>query len=106
MSTKQNLIAAKQLIEDGGLVQGIYYDGKGCYCTIGAVQEIIGAARFFDLESDEPNELVALSKALEKLTGKAADGLADPIFAWNDTEGRTKEEVLELFDEAIRIAGE
>lgn len=106
MSTRQNLIAARQLIEDGGLVQGIYYDGTGCFCTLGAVKEIIGEAALFDLESDEPNELVALSKALEQLTGKPADGLADPIFAWNDTEGRTKQEVLELFDEAIRIADE
>jgi hypothetical protein len=106
MSVKQNLTAAKQLIEDGGWVQQVYYDGRGCFCAVGAVKEIIGDLSFFGRDSTKQDEYDALIKAVEKVSGKEGNRHIDDVFMWNDTLGRTKEEVLEMFDEAIRIADE
>lgn len=103
MSTKQNLIAAKQLIIDSGWGQGEYRSPRGCYCALGAVREIIRPDSWIGMV--EPPEIIALIEAV-KMTDDFMSGGFFGVIDWNDAEGRTKEDVLELFDEAIRIADE
>lgn len=105
MQVKDVLVEARDVIVDRGWVQKDYSDDTG-FCTVGAVGYVI-STRFVDgtLTDDETTTLFseaqdALRKALE------AGGRITNIVAWNDAGHRTVEDVLELFDEAARVAGE
>jgi hypothetical protein len=105
MSVKQNLRAAKQLIIDKGWAQGVYQNEEGCFCMVGAVRVAMGITAYDAQEGPmEPPEIRAIVRGLRGM-GKPIDWSGD-IIDWNDAPGRTEREVLELFDEAIRIADE
>ena len=85
MTTHEVLVAARADLLENGWHQGYYTDGHGAKCVVGAVYHV---TRWSD-DGLEPLRL------LDRLV---PDGNV-PI--WNDTEGRTFAEVIDLFDRAI-----
>jgi hypothetical protein len=90
--------AAGDYIREHGWMQGWYIDGLGRCCMLGARNAAICGeprpANFVDY--DQVRRAQELRSAMMKVIG--TQRLPD----WNDTPGRTKEEVLAVFD---RIAG-
>lgn len=102
MSAKAVLIAARELIApEGAWQQRKYFDfeeveggaSRPCapFCAVGALDT---AARKWDLDAD-------MRSARSRL--KAVIGTE--IVIWNDTIGRTQDQVLEAFDKAIAACG-
>lgn len=102
MTPKEVLIQAKNLIKNEGWCQGSFAksaDGgkvasrdllAKSYCAVGALNAWGGLNR-------EDNLIRSDARAfLERLVGV--------ITTWNDQPGRTKEEVLQKFQEAIDLA--
>lgn len=87
MTTLEHLQAAARLLVTGGFCQRIYWNDAGQHCLLGAVRAV--DSRHFIV----PVAVYALADAL------GSHNLA----AWNDTPGRTKGEVLELFNYAIAL---
>jgi hypothetical protein len=106
ITVKEVLVAARWILDNVGWCKGWYAkDAEGvrvwdyctrsaaCYCLMGAV---------------------AVVETTPELRNSALDLLAvlvDPVnFAsvsiWNDTLDRTKEEVLQIFDQAIKKASQ
>ena len=103
MSVAQVLTEARKLIAQGW-TQGAFYDGddgSGCYCLAGAVVTVsipnLGA---LDAEAcaDSPG-----IRALSDCLGRRVYSVyaLDRLTEWNDTPGRTQEDVLALIDRAI-----
>ena len=96
MNTTQILAAASELLVTKGWTQGesakdkdgycvpSYSPRATCYCLIGAIEKV--APSWDGLEARD---------ALRRVLG------VDNIVKWNDTPGRTKEEVLKAIDGAI-----
>ena len=84
-SVSEVLEQAAELIRRHGWVQRKYGTTGEGYCIIGA---IIAVPKH---ESGYP----AIEALREELGGQS-------VMLWNDTEGRTKEEVLELLERAAR----
>ena len=93
MTTKEALIAARALVEKGWCQAADARDAGGlecasrdaeaaCWCLSGAIHRACDG-----LAEDDAWDVLA------SLVG-------DPV-EWNDTPGRSKEEVLALFDKAI-----
>lgn len=96
------LIQAKQLIEDGWC-QNLFATPQDTerfdYCAIGAMYSVLDKGEVFDKMVDtfiKANDLPSSDYMMGKTTN---------ITSWNDTKGRTKEEVLAAFDKAIIYAG-
>lgn len=100
-TVKETLVAARWILENVGWCQGYYFkDAEGrdastlhpedihCACTLGALSLV---------EKEDPGLYMGALRILEPLVGKGT-----MIARWNDQEGRTKEEVLDLFDRAIK----
>jgi len=98
MNTVEILKGAKALLETKGWTQGAYARGKSgrvvkqprnavCFCGIGAISVAAGGNTDDDLGYDA-------YKALERIVGSGFPH-------YNDAPGRTKEEVLAVFDKAI-----
>lgn len=98
MDVKQVLIEARRLIAEKGWTQGVNarnskgrvvkptYKGAVCFCIYGALGRVVEEL------SEVHDEAVAL-----------LEHEVQPKFVseWNDTPGRTREEVLAVFDRAI-----
>ncbi len=80
---RQLLLEAAVLIERKGWCQKHLMDVKGRMCTIGAMTSV------WDLESDWNMDVISLAQ--DKLTA-----VVGPLVEWNDTDGRTKAEVVEV----------
>jgi hypothetical protein len=97
---KQALIDARALIEKGW-TQGRYFDdAKNAFCASGAIGEASGA-----WNDDGGNNRTHIGTEPWQIFSdvvKGPENLSIPI--WNDTPGRTKEEVLAAFDTAIKKA--
>jgi hypothetical protein len=106
-SVKQVLQAARWIIQNVGWCQNTFFKNKkgnhiydissalktgnvGCACASGAIKLV------------QTNE--SLREDARLSLHKVVDYPSVPI--WNDTPGRTKEEVLEAFDKAIARAGQ
>jgi hypothetical protein len=98
-TTKQVLIAAKWILENKGWCQGYYrknaqgqdvYDDAqaSSFCSIGAIWAV---------KATNSNLISEAVKLLDKASG------SNTVF-WNDALDRTKKEVLEGFDKAIKEA--
>lgn len=99
MTPKEVLQEAANVIRTHGWAQGDYIV-NGSYCTLGAIDHVL--EKFED-------EIMWVYKLRNKVTGPIQEVLRRKtgsviIHNWNDAEGRTKEEVLEVFEEAIKIA--
>lgn len=99
---KQNLIVARQLLIDVGWCQRNYQRVDGnktiAYCSAGALME---ATRNCLIEIDPSNGYAGAATYLRQAIGCPEDM---PISGWNDHQGRTKEEIIAVFDEAIKLA--
>jgi hypothetical protein len=105
MSTKEVLVLARNLISGVGWCQGksTQTDTEGkvvAFCMVGAVGEAIGI-EFLNIDS----RIEAKNLLRKAIGGNIFRGIV-PLCEWNDNANRTKEEVLEVFDEAINLAEE
>jgi hypothetical protein len=107
MSVAATLAEARKLIAQGW-TQGCYHDvdgGVNCYCLAGAVgaaeaasvKLTKGRAKFVFYSRSK--SIAALSAFLGGMGSGA--GAVDLVTEWNDTPGRTQEDVLGLIDRAI-----
>lgn len=94
--TKERLIAARKLIEDGRLIKGDLssWDGKG-FCTIGA---------YFKVVRDEtPSGVVPQSDSVYQFFNAFVPN--GNIVRYNDSLETTKEDILKIYDLAIDSFG-
>jgi hypothetical protein len=93
MTTVEILRAAREQFETGGLWQGSPETAdEGNTCVANACQKVAGSNQ-------------SAQRLIARLLGHSGPrGFHQTIFDWNDTPGRTVEEVLALFDRAIAIA--
>lgn len=89
-STVEYLREARDILIEEGWTQGAYVTPRG-YCAVGACSHVSPARYASPITT---SIIMPLWEAL------AAEGI-DYIFEWNDAPGRTKEEVIDLFDRAI-----
>ena len=71
-----------------------------CYCPIGAMMKAIDVGMQLPFEQDEQSKLNQFHTTYHILMRYLDTGF-DSIVRWNDSEGRTQDEVLFLFDKAI-----
>lgn len=92
----ETLRGARKFIEEHGWTQGDLQGPNGGFCLMGSV---IGheSTQFGGQGRNIPSE------ALQYL-GQACSVAATDLDSWNDTPGRTKEEVLAALVEAERLA--
>lgn len=105
-SVKEILIAAKWIIENVGWCQGSYALTKDNN-RIFSVEEAYAAG---DICAACSTGSIMLTEASEQLKNDAERILRlqvpdHKIVDWNDAPGRTREEVLAVFDRAIKAAG-
>lgn len=105
MNVVEVLTEARRKIAEVGWCKGNFVardeEGKICaYCAYGAISWSI------PLELSQPVRVGVSEGAIGKLKEvlRAEHGFDDYIAEWNDAEGRTKEEVIDLFDEALARA--
>lgn len=92
-SLKDTLVEARSLIQDVGWTQGTYAtyaEGNKVigYCALGALSATHAGPEI------RHDAIMRLSKQTVQYNGS-------DIVSYNDAEGRTKEEVLAVFDQAI-----
>lgn len=96
---------AKQEIEKGWC-QGTLEDQRGRVCALGARSRIVKRkwGRFESLPLEKRNDFAEEAEYTLKILCDALPmgGMSIPIY--NDTPGRTKQEILDLFDRASEIA--
>jgi hypothetical protein len=105
MNTKEVLVLARNLINGVGWCQGKskQTDTEGkvvAFCMLGAV----GQSIILDLQNRSARA-EAKNLLRKAIGGNIFRGIV-PLCEWNDNANRTKEEVLEVFDEAIKLAEE
>jgi len=89
----RHLRAARQYMSEHGWIQNASRDMHGNVCTMGAIY------------ATTPNEIQLRTRLHQSLV-LALDaklGFGCSVAAWNDLEGRTKEDVLKLYDDAIEL---
>lgn len=90
---KQYLLHARELIDKHGWVQGVYGNPEKGFCIIGAISRACW----------DDGVTFETQTAMEGDLQRHAPGY-ESLVAFNDAKGRTKEEVLALFDRAIQEA--
>lgn len=96
MTTREILLGAAEYIATKGWTQGVYMNGHSCCCVIGACKTVA------KVEASEI-ERGHVGRLLELQLGVPHDN-ASGVIAWNDTEGRTKQEVIDLLRNAAESA--
>lgn len=98
---RQHLTDARDLIEGHGWVQKKFGTSGDGFCLVGSLVQASGVAmnrhRQQGLDPPKTREHEALALILKLIEG---DSLHD-VVEWNDREGRTREQVLELLETAI-----
>ncbi len=87
------LETAVQILEGDGWTQGDYEMG-GCFCAAGALNRALNGNA-----GDEDNQTLKTRGFLEWLI---PDDQRDYTTCWNDAPGRTVDEVVDVFEDAIR----
>jgi hypothetical protein len=87
MKTSAILVEARQYLIDHGWIQGRLYAASGAVCALGAT--------FFACPTN-PYQRETAQDCLSMI--------CKDIGRWNDEPGRTIENVLALFDEAVSMA--
>lgn len=101
-STLQILKDARQEIIDKIWVQGSTATQKGNVCIAMAVGNVCYLG-----EADLSNNVGAVGNFLRQAIGLPVDPIRvsfSDLIAWNDVEGRTKDEVIMVFDKAMQLA--
>lgn len=73
--------------------------GRPCFCLDGALREAAGGVTFGGDLVEGANR--KLYRAAFRLVSKATGG---SVLSWNDQKGRTKGEVLDVVQKAIKLA--
>jgi len=81
---KEHLAKARELLEEKGWCQGTLRDEQGRLCVTGAI--IVSSGGY--------------PRLAYKMTDILSKKLGEDLTHWNDTFGRTKEEVIALLKEA------
>jgi hypothetical protein len=106
VTVNQVLADARQLIEVHGWIQGSYGQPNCGFCMLGALHKALDdvadrdVSRLDELDQLEQRAVIQLQMAM----GPVVDRSARHITLWNDRNGRSKQEVLSLFDLAITAA--
>ena len=106
MNLLDELIAARARMAEREHIQGHTYlldDGSFC-AEIAPCDNIVGCCAmgaFFDVQSGDPGRT---QDCFHGAKGFLDSILGESVFNWNDRPGRTKTEVLDLFDKAIAQA--
>ena len=87
---RQLLLEAADILERRGWCQKHLIDVRGRMCTVGAMTSV------WDIEADW--DMSVVSEAQDELTK-----VVGPLVEWNDTKGRTKEEVLKTLRYVARL---
>jgi hypothetical protein len=90
---QQRLLDAANIIRKRGWCQGHYQGHNESVCIVGAIH-IASSGSIHKSCLDRINEVV-ISKLTARLDGRS------PI-AWNDKQGRTKDEVLDLLESVAK----
>lgn len=106
---KQALRKIKSTLLKYGWIQGAFENGDGAVCLLGAVRKVErGGKPETSVEKGRnyvPGVRGLLQKAIaEKHRQEYPTSLVPATASWNDTKGRTKEEVLEVVDTALEKA--
>lgn len=102
MKVSTLLQRARQALIDRGWRQYMYEDECGRMCAVGAVRYADGTGNGDpDCRGPGGDALAAYGLLRSLLPGGHE---FDDIVNWNDTHGRTRAEVIELFDTAISAA--
>jgi hypothetical protein len=115
VSTVEVLEAARELLVSKGWTQGCYgRDASGkslftselaehaaCFCGWGAVQAVCGGDGSVNYTPGLWSAMGALDAAVPYVTNPEFHSTAKHFPSFNDTPGRTVEEVLAVFDKAI-----
>ena len=88
------------LADPDNWIQG-EYKNNGCYCLVGALRHVWNDRHTFGGETGYMHDLYAVAKLTDRFD---ADGATCAIISFNDTEGRTHDEVLALLDKALEAA--
>jgi hypothetical protein len=94
---KRVLVKAEKLLRTKGWCQGVARDQKGRFCSIGAINE--GTENDYKAITPVMNARVYVEKVIQQSRFRNQH-----IIAWNDTRGRTKQQVLKVFRAAIKLA--
>lgn len=101
MNTKEALIKGKALIEEYGWIQGALGDLQHGFCAT-------GAARWAVLSTGTPSDVLDVVTALHGATPRRGPfglfGRWKNAVDYNDALGRTKADILKLYDRAIANA--
>ncbi len=97
MKTVDVLVQARELIAAGGLAK-LNFEQRGAYCTLGAIRRIIGPIESFWYSDTRPGRYLRAAIAENGYDRSLG------IPSWNDAPSRTKEEVLAVYDTAIKNA--
>ncbi|SRR6266542_2311878 len=100
MTTTEALQEAKALLMEKGWVQGREVDERGRHCTYGAIREVIGRVLHEDINA----AVGYIARAASSRNIGCCPACA--IAPWNDTPGRTFNEVMKAFDAAIILSKE
>lgn len=107
---------ARRLLVDVGWTQGSYkrYDvcvtenGSTCepiaYCAIGAVSTAAGLVPYSDSFKNQ-DAIVFLKNAMPP-SARSKNDSGGSIIKYNDRKGRSKKRIIQLFDDAIKLAEE
>jgi hypothetical protein len=103
-STVELLKSAKDVILQYGWVQGTQGDRESGFCATGAIWEAAGYRVPSGLSDVARWQVLVEAQAAESVLFDVLRNLLIGPRVFNDTIGRTKEEVLALFDTAIARA--
>jgi hypothetical protein len=107
---KAELIKARELIANGWTQHNLYrvVDDKPCYCLDGAVlaaNESVFPLTYATLRNDSPETIADLKYLVnfipEHLKLKVSKDVVQVAYTFNDSFGRTQEQVLAVLDAAI-----
>lgn len=97
MTTVTNILKkAKALIQTHGWQQDNYGDASCGFCALGAIR--VATSGSVNVPYDDNYGTYYDARMIFRHT------IGGPIPSWNDTAGRTKEDVLEAFDKAIELS--
>ncbi len=93
MSIKDDLIAAKALIDAPEKWTKGHYEMRGCFCAVGALLKVTG----LEPDDDPTDSEKALIEALPALSRDTEF----VITSFNDAKATTHADIMALFDRAI-----
>jgi hypothetical protein len=102
-TTKDLLIAAKDLLIEGGWVKQIGETADGRHCVIGALAKLLKGTN----RTTYHYAICFLENAIQELNPEDdCDYLSDDVVSFNDRENTTFNDIMDVFDRAIILEKE